>query len=132
MTTCVVKPGITITLVAMAVAMCGCSRNDADRLTSVPYRAGQSAEAPPPAVTVSAAPAAPERGPPQNVNAAPGTDASQAFANNTPPDTKLPPSTGGLPQEQQMNVAAQEAAAKAPDTASGDAAKREVTEEEKP
>ena len=133
MTTCFLKPGIAITLVAMVVAMGGCSRHDAGLMTSVPYRAGQSAEVPPPYVTLRAAPAPPERGPiPQNANAAaPGTHASQAFANNPPPNAKLPPSKGGSPEDQATNVAAQEAAAKAPDTASGDAAKREVKENEK-
>src|SRR5215472_10422136 len=125
----IVKPGIKITLIAMTIAICGCNRTEADRTASVPYRGGQSTEVPSPAVTLSAAPAPPERGPPQNVNQAPGTDASQAFANNPPVKTSLPPSKGGSPEDQQTNVAAQDAAAKAPDTASADAAKHGVQEQ---
>src|SRR5262245_31067829 len=108
----ITKSGITITLVATALAICGCNRSDVDRTTSVPSRVGKSAETTAPVVTLSAAPAPAQRGPiPQSANAAaPGTDASQAFANNPPPSSKLPPSKGGPPEEQQTNVAAQEAA----------------------
>jgi len=52
----------------------------------------------------------------------------RAFAANPPDTTKLPPPNGGSPQDQETNVAAQEATAKAPDTASADAAKHQVKE----
>jgi len=58
---------------------------------------------------------------------APGTNASAAFANpqNTP--AAASPATKGAPPDAQARaVDAQEAAAKAPDTASADAAKAEV------
>jgi hypothetical protein len=120
-----------ITLVALALAMCSCSRPDADRTTFVSSRNGQPAEVTPPVMSLSAPAAPPQRGPiPPNANAAaPGTDASQAFAANPPDTTKPPPPKGGSPEEQETNVAAEEAAAKAPDTASADAAKRAVKEQ---
>jgi hypothetical protein len=74
-------------------------------------------------------PAPPERGPiPPNANAAaPGTNASEAFANeHLEPLPKQPLKNG---PDQHLYVEAQEAAAKAPDTASADAAKREVLNE---
>jgi hypothetical protein len=74
-------------------------------------------------------PAPPERGPiPANANAAaPGTDASEAFANERlDPLPKQPLKSG---PDQHLYVEAQEAAAKAPDTVSADAAKREALKE---
>jgi hypothetical protein len=71
-------------------------------------------------------PAPPERGPiPPNANAdAPGTNASEAFAHEHLDPLPKQPVKGG--PDQHLYVEAQEAAAKAPDTASADAAKREV------
>ena len=73
--------------------------------------------------------APPERGPIRpNANAdAPGTNASEAFANeHLDPLPKQAPKNGA---NQHLYVEAQEAAAKAPDTASADAAKRRVLKE---
>jgi hypothetical protein len=78
---------------------------------------------------VAVPPAPPERSPiPPNANAAaPGTNASEAFANeHLEPLPKQPLKDG---PDQHRYVEAQEAAAKAPDTASADAAKREVLKE---
>jgi hypothetical protein len=59
--------------------------------------------------------------------AAPGTNASVAFANEQKGQPAQPPATkGAAPDAQARAVEAQEAAAKAPDTASGDAAKAEA------
>src|SRR5215475_13769926 len=112
-------------LVALALAMCSCNRPDVDRTTFVSSSTERPAEVTTPGMSLSAPPALPERGPvPPNANAAaPGTNASQAFAANPPDTTKLPPPKGGAPEEQETNVTAQEAAAEAPDTASADAAK---------
>ena len=53
-------------------------------------------------------------------------DEARAIFKNAPPKSSLPSSKGGGPQQQHLQVKAQEAAAKAPDTASADAAKKRV------
>ena len=101
----------------------GCNRPDTDQAT-----AGRMTSTG--VVTSSVTPpAAPERGPiPPDANAvAPGTNASLAFAESSgEKPLKVPPSNGGGPEDQHVTIAAQDAAAKAPDTAAADAAKRKV------
>ncbi|HKE39997.1 MAG TPA: hypothetical protein VKG21_09180 [Casimicrobiaceae bacterium] len=112
------KSSIVIAIAAIAL-LSACGQRDTSHASSVnPAFKVAAPEAVPPAP--------PERGPiPPNANAAAaGTNASEALANeHLEPLPKQSPKSG--PNEQ-VNVEAQEAAAKAPDTASADAAKREV------
>jgi hypothetical protein len=110
-------------IAAMVLVVGGCNRPDGGQATSDSTASATSSVTPL---------AAPERGPiPPDANtAAPGTDASLAFAaSSSEKPLKLPPSEGGTPEDQHAAVAAQEAAAQAPDTAAADAAKRKVYEE---
>ena len=120
------KSSTVLVLAAATLALAACNRPDVNRATSTPPGVSNPTALTEPLVTLSAPPAPAERGPiPPNANAAaPGTDASIAFA-DTPAHAKanLPPSKGGPPDAQARAVDAQEAAAKAPDTASADAAK---------
>jgi hypothetical protein len=115
------KSSIVIGIAAVALVS-ACGQRDASHASSVntAFKVDASYVAPP---------APPERGPiPPNANAAaPGTNASEAFANeHLDPLPKQPLKNG---PDQHLYVEAQEAAAKAPDTASADAAKREVLKE---
>jgi hypothetical protein len=56
-------------------------------------------------------------------------DEVRAVFRNAPVTQSLPASKGGTPEQQRLQVSAQEAAAKAPDTASADAAKKRVLEQ---
>ena len=56
-------------------------------------------------------------------------DEARAVFKNAPPKSSLPPSKGADPQQQHLRVKAQEAAARAPDTASADAAKKRVLQQ---
>ncbi len=119
---------------AVAVALCalaGCDRiSHADRTTSIPSDANKTAvlrgvDREPSGLSAPPAPA--ERGPaPANaIDVAPGTDASAAFANDKGAGA---PST--LPSNDvALAVRAEEAAARAPDTAAADAAKKAVLAE---
>ncbi|HEY2817098.1 MAG TPA: hypothetical protein VGK44_08210 [Casimicrobiaceae bacterium] len=124
-------------LIALAVAgatfaMAACNAPDRDRTTSIPRMVAAAA-------TVQgvphglSAPAAPRdlTPPPANANkAAPGTDPEAAFADKTNyKDPSPQPSKDGAPDAQHRAVMAQEAAAKAPDTASADEAKKAVMSE---
>ena len=117
------KSSIVIAIIAATALLSACGQRDTSHTPSVnPASKLDASGLIPPAVP----PAPPERGPiPPNANAAaPGTNASEAFASeHLEPLPKQSPKSG--PNEQ-VNVEAQEAAAKAPDTASADAAKREV------
>jgi hypothetical protein len=119
------KASIVIGIAAIAL-LSACGQRDTSQASSVnPAFEADSSDLVPPAVP----PAHPERGPiPPNANAAaPGTNASEAFANeHLDPLAKQSPKNG---PDQHIYVEAQEAAAKAPDTASADAAKREVLKE---
>lgn len=120
------KSSIVIALATVALALSACGQRDTTHASSVNPSVGVNAQGLiPPAVP----PAPPERGPiPPNANAAaPGTDASEAFAHEHLEPLPKQPSKGGPGQH--LYVEAQEAAAKAPDTASADAAKREVLKE---
>ncbi|HUH92601.1 MAG TPA: hypothetical protein VL742_05570 [Casimicrobiaceae bacterium] len=115
------KSSIVIAIAAIAL-LSACGQGETSHASSVnpAFRVAASGLAPP---------APPERGPiPPNANAAaPGTNASKAFANeHLDPLPKQPLKDGPV---QHLYVEAQEAAAKAPDTASADAAKREVLKE---
>jgi hypothetical protein len=115
-----------IAIAAVVLVLGGCDRRDPDHATS---DATTSTGA---VTSFITPPAEPERGPiPPDANAAaPGTNASLAFAENSgEKPLKLPSSEGGTPQDLHVALAAQQAAAKAPDTAAADAAKRRVYEE---
>ena len=73
-------------------------------------------------LTLAASTAATAAGEPANA------DEARAVFRNAPPKYSLPSGKGGSPAQQHVQVAAQEAAAKAPDTASADAAKKRVLE----
>jgi hypothetical protein len=81
-------------------------------------------------VTTPAAP--PERGPiPPDANAAdPATNASLAFANSSGEMSPVPaPGSDNTPEGEHLAALADDAAARAPDTAAGDEAKRKVYED---
>jgi hypothetical protein len=115
------KSSMVIAIVPIAL-LSACGQRDTSHASSVnPAFKVDTGDAVPPAP--------PERGPiPPNANAAaPGTNASEAFAKkHLEPLPKQPLKDG---PDQHLYVKAQEAAAKAPDTASADAAKREVLKE---
>jgi len=116
-----------VLLASAALALTACNRPDRDRTTQAPPGVRNPTALTAPIVTASAPPAPAQRGDvaPNANDAAPGTDASVALA-DAAKASPLPPSKGGTMDAQQANVRAQEAAAKAPDTASADAAKKEV------
>ena len=108
----------TLALAALTIALSGCNSADRDRTTSLPRGVDSAAvvQQTPSGLSAPRAPA--ERGPiPANANAAaPGTNAAQALANQ-------PSSAKG---DVEVSPQAQAAAAQAADTASADAAKKEV------
>jgi hypothetical protein len=108
-----------LTLAGVAIALAACNPADPNRTTSTPRGVKNPTALTEPIVTPSAPPATAERGPiPANANAvAPGTDAAVALARDNSKASSGSPDAG---------VKAQEAAAKAPDTASGDAAKAQM------
>lgn len=112
-----------VTLLAAACMLAACGNND--RTTSVPRGADAAAATVGEPAGPSAAPAPAERGPvAANANTmAPGTDASLSLANPRNPTESTAPAN-----DPRLAERAQEAAARAPDTASADAAKREVLE----
>jgi hypothetical protein len=116
------KPPSPIILVAVVLVLGACGQRDTNHTSSAnPAFQANASDALPPAP--------PERGPiPPNANAAaPGTNASEAFAKEQlEPAPKQAPKDGA---DQHLYVEAQDADAKAPDTASADAAKREVLKE---
>ena len=121
-----VKSSTVLMLAAVTLTLAACNRPDTNRTPSTPGGMINPTTLMEPPVTLSAPAAPAERGPiPPNANdAAPGTDASIAFAGTQArAQAKLPPSKGGAPDAQARQVEAQDAAAKAPDTASADAAK---------
>ena len=123
---------IALTLVGMTFALTACNRPDTDRTTSIPRGVDAATTLQDPTAGLNAPPAPPERGPiPPNANAAaPGTDATVAFAKE--PDLKdpaPPKDTGASVDEEQLADKALDAAVKAPDTASADAAKKAVMAE---
>jgi hypothetical protein len=121
------KSAIALALTSITLTLAACNGTEQDLRASIP----PGAEAPgvittaTPKFAMSVPPAPAERGPMQENANTSVPDAELAFS--TAKTAKpLPPSKGGSPQQTALNVRAQEAAAKAPDTASGDAAKNEV------
>jgi len=112
-----------ILMAALALALGGCNRHDADTQSRYTHLTGSE-------TALITQPVIPDRGPVSSDanTAAPGTDASAAFAAapaekpaTLPPESTIPP--------ERVDVAAQDAAAKAPDTAAADEEKRRVHEE---
>ena len=114
-----------------SVAACNAPDNN-DRTTSIPRTVSAASTIQDPTAGYSAPPAQRELGPPPaDANkAAPGTDSEAAFANR--PNFKDAPDEkdkGDSAEEQHLAVKAQDAAAKSPDTASADEAKKAVMAE---
>jgi hypothetical protein len=124
------KPStIALALVGMTLALTACNRPDNDRTTSIPRGIDPASTLQDPTAGRSAPPAPLERGPiPPNANAAaPGTDATVAFAKEPGLKDPTPPKeTGASAEEQQLSSRALDAAVKEPDTASADEAKKAV------
>jgi len=121
------KSAIVLALTSITLTLAACNSTEQDLRASIP----SGAEAPgvvttaTPKFSMTVPPAPAERGPMQENANTSVPDAELAFS--TAKTAKaIPPSKGGAPQQEALNVRAQEAAAKAPDTASGDAAKNEV------
>jgi len=109
----------TLAFAGLAIALSGCNSADTDRTTSLPRGVDSAALVHQTPSGLSAPPAPAERGPiPPNANAAaPGTNAALALANQPTP------AKGDV---QDVTPQAQEAAARAADTASADVAKKET------
>ena len=123
-----------IAMTAVAVALGGCNRPNADGdHPKVDYTTSLMSRMSAADIDrVTTPPAPPQRGPiPPDANAAdPATNASAAFANQSGQGAIVPPpgsdhSIDGV----HIAVMAQEAASKAPDTASADEARRKVYED---
>lgn len=118
-----------LVMAGVSLALAACNHADPNRTTSVPAGVNNPTAVVAPITTPSAPPAPALRTPvaPNANTMAPGTNATVAFAN---PDEQLAgaplPSKGGAPQRQATAVNAQEAAAKATDTAEADKAKKDV------
>ena len=125
------KSSTALVLGGVALALAGCNAPDRNRTTAVPPGVNNPTAITAPITTPSAPPAPALRGPvPPNANTvAPGTDAMVAFASETPSSAKPLPSKGGAPEMQATAVQAQEAAAKAPETAAADTAKKDVVQQ---
>jgi len=120
---------IAVAVVGATLSLAACNAPDN---TSIPRTVSAGGTVNDPTAGYSAPPAQRELGPPPaDANkAAPGTDSEAAFADR--PSFKDPPKqkdSGDSAEEQHLAVKAQEAAAKAPDTASADEAKKAVMSE---
>jgi len=124
------KPStIALVLIGITFGLSACNRPDTDRTTSIPRGIDPATTLQDPTAGPGAPPAPLERGPiPPNANAAaPGTDATTAFAKEPELKDPTPPKeTGASADEQQLSSRALDAAVKEPDTASADAAKKAV------
>lgn len=110
----------TVTLASAVFALAACDRTD---------NANRAARAPAAPENTSVATTPPRfDGAPADPNAF-GARLDPQVAFNQAPKSSLPASKGGSPEAQDANVEANWAAAKAPDTASGDKAKQEVLEQ---
>ena len=124
------KSLISLAVVGTAFAMTACTAPDNNnRTTTLPRMVSAAAAANDPTAGYDAPPAPRELGPvPANANKiAPGTDPEKAFADR--PNYKDMPAEkmkGASADAQHREVMAEDAAVRAPDTASGDAAKKEV------
>jgi len=122
---------MTLALSCVTLALAACNNADNDRTTSVP-RTVNPTVAVQNAPTGMTAPAAPKdlSPPPPNANdAAPGTDAEAAMANQPKLKNSSEKITGSSAETQRVEVQAQDAAVRAPDTASADKAKQEVMDQ---
>jgi len=123
---------ITLALVGVTFALTACNPADKDRTTSIPPGVDRMAAVQGPPSGLSAPPAQPDYSPPSpNANAAaPGTNATEALAKEPNLKDVEPPSlTGDSANDQRLATQAQDAAVRAPDTASADAAKKQVMEQ---
>lgn len=123
------KISSSLIVLATAGALAACNAPDANRTTKAPPGVNNPSAVVQPLTTPSAPPATAMRDPvaPSANTAAPGTNASIAFGQVPDVQTTSPTSSKDTPVETQARaVDAQEAAAKAPTTAAGDAAKADV------
>jgi hypothetical protein len=123
------RTAITVALAGVVLTLAACNRADDNRTTSIEPGLGTAAAAG--AIGGLSAPPAPaQRGPSiwDTIANAAGTETANVFA-DAHAARALPGPKGAAPEEQVINVRAQEAAAKAPDTASADAAKKKVRSE---
>lgn len=118
------KFAIVLALMSITLTLAACNGAEQDRTASVSQGVGTEALTEP-KVALSAPPAPAERGPMQENANTSVPDAELAFS-AAKTSKSLPSSKGGASVDQALNVRAQEAAAKAPDTGSADAAKNEV------
>ena len=127
------KSLIALTAVGATFTMAACNApNNNDRTTSLPRTVSAAAAANDPTAGHNAPPAPRDLGPPpaNAIKVAPGTDSEAAFAGR--PNYKDPSpqkEIGDPPEAQHLAVMAQDAAVKAPDTASADEAKKTVMSE---
>ena len=110
---------IVTTALGLSLALSACNNADVNRTTSVPRGADSTALVKGEPTGLSAPPAPAERGPFVPDSGAPGAQSPAVFSDSTRPV----PSASSDPA---LQVRAQEAAARAPDTASADEAKRAV------
>ena len=123
------KTSIALLIAANAAALAACNPPDANRTTKSPPGVNQPTAVRQPLVSPSAPPAPAMRTPVAEAanTVAPGTDANVAFANEKDVQPAAPKKSHPLARDTQaIAVDAQEAAAKAPDTAQADAAKDQV------
>jgi hypothetical protein len=121
-----------IVMTALALVLGGCNRPDVDHPKSDYTSSLLSRMTAADIDRVTTPPAPPDYGPvPPDANAAdPATSASRAFANSSgEPSLVPPPGSDHSPEGEHLAVLAQDAAARAPDTASADEAKRKVYED---
>jgi len=120
------KSTTAFVLAAVTAALAACNAPDTNRTTKAPPGANNPTAAMAPLTSLSAPPAPAMRGPvAESGNAvAPGTDAKEAFTTDEHVASGAPVKANPIaPDAQATGVGAQDAAAKAPDTASADAAK---------
>jgi len=114
---------------ASTAALAACNPPDANRTTMAPPGVNQPTAVTQSLVSPSAPPAPAMRTPvaASGNTVAPGTDAKGAFANESDVQSGAPKKSHPVAQDTQAAaVAAQEAAAKAPDTAQADTAKEQI------
>ena len=122
------KISTALIVAASTAAIAACNPPDANRTTKAPPGVNQPTAVVQPLDSPSAPPAPAMRTPvAASANTvAPGTDARVAFANETETLSGAPKKSQPIAPDTQATVDAQEAAAKAPDTAQADAAKEQI------
>jgi hypothetical protein len=117
----IMKSAVIVVIMGSTLMLAACNRSEQDRTTSI------SSALTEPKVELSAPAAPADRGAThENATASvPNSAATVALATTK----SLPSSKGGAPEDEAINVRAQQAAATAPDTASADAAKKNVLNE---